>query len=209
MQEKPPGTRILGFAEFILSGNAMKHSNPSRRIAVLSLLLAALPLLLLPSASCRRSNEKPKFHPSRLAGKLYSGESLEGVERKLNMMDGSFNVVVDRAPLPGDKRPPYHILVISKKNMKLYGQTGKLELTFYNDRLMTEQFYADDIDAAIRAVGAAEKISLARGDAHLQPSTRIWVGKDENRRAYIGWIDKFLQTQQDAWLNRYENQPAQ
>jgi hypothetical protein len=182
----------------------MMHSKLQRRAVLPALLLAALPLLLLPAASCKRGNEKPKFHPSRLAGELYSGESLEGVERKLNMMDGSFDIVVDRAPLPGDTRPPYHILVISKKNVKLYDQTGELELTFFNDRLMTEQFFADDMPAAVRAVSAAQKISLGAGATHIQPSTRVWVGKDENHRAYIGWIDKFLQAEQDAWLNRYE-----
>jgi hypothetical protein len=187
----------------------MIHSNPPRRIVLIALLLVALPLLLLPAASCRSGSEKPKFHPSRLAGQLYSGESLEGVERKLNMMDGSFDVVVDRAPLPGDTRPPYHLLVISKKNMKLYDQTGELTLTFFNDRLMTEQFYAENMAAAVRAVSAAEKISLTRGAAHIEPSTRVWVGKDENRRGYIGWIDKFLQAEQDAWLNRYESQPQE
>jgi hypothetical protein len=185
----------------------MTHPNRSSYAAVVPVLFCALVVsMLLPAASCKRNSKKKEFHPTRLAGKLYSGESLEGVERKLNMMDGSFDIVVDRAPLPSDTRPPYHLLVISKKKMSLYGQQGELELTFYNDRLMTEQFYADDMAAAIRAVSAAEKIPLGTGAAHIQPSTRVWVGKDENHRAYIGWIDKFLQAEQDAWLNRYETQ---
>jgi hypothetical protein len=29
------------------------------------------------------------------------------------------------------------------------------------------------------------------------------VGKDENGRNYIGWIDKSLQAEQDAWIKQY------
>jgi hypothetical protein len=168
------------------------------------LLVALLLPLLLPSASCKKKEGKEKFHPSRLAGELFSGESLQAVERKLDMMDGSFDILVDRSPLPSDTRPPYRLLVISKKDTKLYGQGGELVLTFFNDRLMTEQLYPENLAAARAAVAAAQKISLSGGETHIQPSTRVWVGKDENRRSYIGWIDKKLQAEQDAWLNQYE-----
>ncbi len=50
---------------------------------------------------------------------------------------------------------------------------------------------------------AAQKISLAGGEAHIAPSTRIWVGKDETGRSYLGWIDKTLQAEQDAWVKQY------
>ena len=90
--------------------------------------------------SCKRYGEK-KFQPSPLAGELFSGQSLQTVERKLDMMAGNFDVLVDRTPLPSDTRPPYRLLVISKKNARIDGQPGELVLTFFNDRLMTSQFY--------------------------------------------------------------------
>ena len=57
--------------------------------------------------------------------------------------------------------------------------------------------------AARAAVEAEEKFSLGGGASHLDPSTRVWVGKDEAGRNYIGWIDKALQAEQDAWIKQY------
>src|ERR1017187_467486 len=184
----------LGGGEFILSGSDM--TNYKR------LVFCATALLLLSAASCKRQSDK-NFHPSRLAGEMFSGQSQQTAERKLTMMAGNFDVLVDRTPLPSDTRPPYRLLVIAKKNARIEGQPGELVLTFFNDRLMTSQFYADDMDAARAAVEAGEKLSLAGGETHIEPSTRVWVGKDETGRSYIGWIDKTLQSEQDAWLNRY------
>jgi hypothetical protein len=165
------------------------------------LLLCAIALLLV-LGGCKRQGEKD-FKPSKLTGELFSGQSLETVERKLAMLAGNFDIVVDRTPLPSDTRPPYRLLVISKKGAQVDGQTGELVLTFFNDRLMTAQFFAADLSGARAAVEAEEKLSLAGGDAHIAPSTRVWVGKDENGRSYIGWIDKSLQAEQDAWVKQY------
>ncbi len=166
------------------------------------LLLYALVLALCVAVSCKRKGDA-EFHPSPMAADLYSGQSLQTAERKLDMMAGNFDVLVDRRPLPSDTRPPYRLLVISRKGARVDGQPGELVLTFFNDRLMTMQFYADDLAAARAAIEAAEKLSLAGGSSHLDPSTRIWVGKDETGRSYIGWIDKYLQAEQDAWIKQY------
>jgi hypothetical protein len=167
-------------------------------------LLWVLALALIFSASCRHSGEK-KFNPSKLAGELRSGQNLETTEKSLRTMSGRLDVLVDRSPLPSDTRPPYRLLVISKKDARVENQTGELVLTFFNDRLMTTQFYPQDMAAARAAVEAAQQISLASNQAHIEPSTRVWVGKDENGRAYIGWIDKTLQAEQDAWIKQYGN----
>jgi hypothetical protein len=152
--------------------------------------------------SCKRHGEKD-FKPSKLAGELFSGQSLQTAERKLDMIAGNFDILVARNPLSSDTRPPYRLLVISKKNARTEGQTGELVLTFFNDRLMTSQFYPADLGAARAAVEAGQKLSLAGGESHIEPSTRVWMGKDEDGRSYIGWIDKTLQAEQDAWLKKY------
>ena len=164
------------------------------------LVFCGMALILLLALSCHRSAEE-KFQPSPMAGKLYSGQSLETVERKLDMMAGNFDILLDRTPLPSDARPPYRLLVISKKNARIEGQTGELVLTFFSDRLMTSQFYPSDMPATQAAVQAVQQLSGSEG--HIAPSTRVWVGKDENGRSYIGWIDKTLQAEQDAWVKQY------
>ena len=168
------------------------------------LLLCAVVFAVCLTAACKHKGEEEEFHPSPLAADLYSGQSLQAAERKLDMMAGNFDVLVDRRPLPSDTRPPYRLLVISKKRAQIDGQPGELVMTFFNDRLMTTQFYADNMAAARAAVEASQKISLAGGSSHREPSTRIWVGKDETGRSYIGWIDKYLQAEQDAWIKQYD-----
>jgi hypothetical protein len=159
-------------------------------------------LLLWLPVSCKHRDQK-EFKPSKLAPGLYSGQSLQTVERKLDMMAGNFDILVDRTPLPSDTRPPYRLLVISNKNQQLEGQNGELVLTFFNDRLMTAQFFAADLAVARASMEAGQQILLTSGEGHIVPSTRVWVGKDENGRSYIGWIDKTLQADQDAWVKQY------
>ena len=167
-------------------------------------LFACAAILLLCFASACKSKSEKDFKPSKLAGELFSGQSLEMVEQRLDMMTGNFDILVDRRPLPDDKRPPYRLLVISRKSARIEGQTGELVLTFFNDRLMTVQFFPADLAAARAGVEAGQKLSLAAGEAHIEPSTRVWVGKDETGRSYLGWIDKSLQAEQDAWIKKYE-----
>jgi hypothetical protein len=76
-------------------------------------------------------------------------------------------------------------------------------MTFLNGRLMTTQFYPADMIATRGAVERSQQISLGSGEAHIAPSTRVWIGKDEKRKSYIGWIDKTLQAEQEAWLKQY------
>jgi len=185
----------LDASEFILFQSAMTMPKwlPYSAILLLSLCFAA---------SCRHRDDK-EFKPSNLAAGLSSGESLEAVERKLPMMAGKFDILQDRRPLPSDTRPPYRLLVISTKAQPVNGQNGELEMTFFNDRLMTVQFFPADMTAAQQAVEAGQKLSLASGEGHIEPSTRVWIGKDETHRSYIGWIDKALQAEQDAWIRQY------
>lgn len=185
---------------FILFSNSM--TNEKQLLFYRRLLVCSMVLVLFLGASCKRHSEKD-FEPSKLAGDLFSGQSLQTAERKLDMMAGNFDIVEDRTPLPSDPRPPFRLLVISKKSARIDGQAGELVLTFFNDRLMTSQFYPADMAATRAAVEAGQQLSLASGVSHILPSTRVWVGKDEGGRNYIGWIDKTLQAEQDAWVKQY------
>jgi hypothetical protein len=48
-------------------------------------------------------------------------------------------------------------------------------------------------------------ISFTRqGDARIEPTTRVWIGKARDSRSYIGWIDLELERQQEEWIEKYE-----
>lgn len=160
-------------------------------------LLICLVLLL---SACRKSDD---FKPSKLIGPLYSGRSLAAVERDLDLKPGDWKVLEDVRPLSSDKRPPFRIFTISKPQ-PMYSIPGELVMTFYNDRLMTTQFFPQDLDRFKAAMQKEDGIALSSdNDAKIAPSTRVWVGKNSDGATYVGFIDKVLQAQHDAWLKQY------
>ncbi len=165
-------------------------------------LTVATILTLLALAACK----KDEFKPSKFAGPLYSGQSLETVERKLDLKPGDWDVLEDRKPLSTDKRPMFRIFTFSKKDFPLLNTPGKdLILSFYNDRLMTVQFYPYNLDSFKSAL-QADGVSLSgEGDSFVAPSTRVWVGKDAQGKMYVGFMDKALEAEHDDWIRKYSS----
>jgi len=162
----------------------------------LIILLAAMASL----GGCKKDSE---LEPSRLMGDLHSGQSLQTVQRELGMVGGDWEVVEDQRSLSGSGQPPSRLYVISRRDFRQYGQPGELVLTFFNDELVSAQFYAADPVAFRGAVEREQEISLEpAGDAKIAPSTRVWAGKDQLGRNYIGWIDKQRQAMIDQWSSQ-------
>ena len=172
-----------------------------RRTVTASAILVALLLL----AGCHKKDE---FKPSKLIGPLYSGKSLEAVERDLNLKAGDWDVLEDRRPLTSDKRPPFRIFTISKEGFPVLGVPGRqLVMTFYNDRLMTVQFYPHNLDSFKAALASQDSVGFSpENDAFVPPSTRIWVGKDSDKQVYVGFIDRTLQQEYEDWVRKYSAQ---
>ncbi len=172
-----------------------------------ALTFAIAAALLLVTAACKKDD----FKPSKLVGPLYSGQSLETVERKLDLKPGDWEVIEDRKPLSSDKRPMFRIFTFSKKDFPLLDTPGQnLVMTFYNDRLMTVQFYPYNLDAFKGALQSQDNVSLSPdGDSSIAPSTRIWVGKDANKKLYVGFMDKALMAEHDDWMRKYSSDVPQ
>ena len=166
------------------------------------LTLTAIAALLLASPACRKKD----FEPSKMVGPLYSYQSLETVERKLDLKPGEWEVLEDRKPLSTDTRPMFRMFTFSKKDFPLLDTPGQnLIMTFYNDRLMTVQFYPYNMSAFKSALASDGVNFSSEGDAHIAPSTRVWLGKDDNGKLYVGFMDKALEAEHDAWIARYSH----
>jgi len=167
-------------------------------------------MLVIASALMAATNscKKDDFKPSKLVGPLYSGQSLETVERKLDLKPGDWEVLEDRKPLSSDKRPMFRIFTFAKKDFPLLDTPGQsLVMTFYNDRLMTVQFYPYNLDAFKGALQSRDNVALSPdGDSSIAPSTRIWVGKDPNKKMYVGFMDKALMAEHDDWMRKYSSE---
>ncbi len=169
------------------------------RKAVLVLGLTLLALSLIPG--CHGKNE---LKPTKLMPPLMSGYSPEKVQRELNLKSGDWNVLEDRRPLVSDQRPEFRMLTVSHQGLAKFGAVGELVMTFYNDRLMTTLFYPNDMEALRAGLAREAGVSFsAQGDARIEPSTRVWIGKARDGRSYVGWIELELQRQQDEWIDKY------
>ena len=165
-----------------------------------------LAFLLLVSG-CKK---KPAFEPSRLFGETYSGQSLQTVERKLQLRAGDWNVIEDQRSLSGGSEPPSRLYIISKPLFQEYGSEGELILTFFNDELVGTKYFAADVSTACTGVERQQNIGLCgAGEARIDPSTRVWIGKDQAGRKYLGWIDKQRQAALDNWNATVRSRQAQ
>ncbi len=172
----------------------------SRTALLRVVTLIILTALLVGASACKKKD----FQPSKMVGDLYSYQSLETVERKLDLKPGDWDVLENRKPLSTDKRPMFRIFTFSKKDFPLLGTPGrKIIMTFYNDRLMTVQFYPYDMGAFKSALAADGTNLSAEGDTHISPSTHVWLGKDDHGQLYVGFMDKVLEAEHDAWMARY------
>ena len=162
----------------------------------------ALGLLLLVCASGCRSKDDLK--PTKLMPPLMSAYSPEKVQRELKLKAGDWDVLEDRRPLVSDRRPEFRMLTVSRQGFARFGASGELVMTFYNDRLMTTLFYPTDLDALRSGLASEAGIKFSsQGDARIEPTTRVWIGKAGDGRSYIGWIDLELERRQDEWLDKY------
>lgn len=177
----------------------VSHLVPRTLIRRISTLAVAAVLLLAISA-CRKKD----FEPSKMVGPLYSYQSLETVERKLDLKPGDWDVLENRKPLSTDTRPMFRIFTFSKKDFPLLDTPGrKLVMSFYNDRLMTVQFYPYNMSAFKSALSADGTTLSSEGDAYIAPSTHVWLGKDDQGQLYVGFMDKVLEAEHDAWMAKY------
>jgi hypothetical protein len=157
------------------------------------LFLAVIGICVI-AGGCKK---KPDYQPSKLMGDLTSGLSVRGAQHALDTRPTQWETLDDRRSFSG-VTPEWHEVVIVKKNFSAYGQTGDIVLSFFNEELVSAQFYPVDIVAAKEAVSVKDKVGFtAQGDAHTSIATRVWIGKDQDGRSYIGWIDKTRQAVRD------------
>lgn len=170
-----------------------------KRVQVAALLAG---VLILGACKSQKKDEEPKIDPSPLLKPAMSTWNFEKTRRTLNY--DHWETIEDRKPLVSDKRPPFRILIIKVPNYKDHGYTGNLVLQFYNDRLMRSQYYVDDMKGYLNVAGADEKVALGNDKSgHIEPHTRVWLGKEADGHEYLGMEDEILKQQMNDWINRY------
>lgn len=166
---------------------------------------AVLVVMLAMSAACSKKSanaDEPKPEPSPLFKPAVSYWSFDQAKQSLNL--SNWTVEEDRRPLVSDRRPPFRILTIRVPKYRDHGYDGDLVLSFYNDRLWKTQYYVPNIKAYLAVAAGDEQVSVGReGAGAIAPHTRVWVGKDDDGKTYLGMQDEVLKQQLDDWIVRY------
>ena len=105
---------------------------------------------------------------------------------------------------PTDRRPPHDILYLTGECQHL-GHTGLLRLTFYNNRLMTAEFWPKD------ETGYVEALRRQGIPAPSSPSIEVEVGRrtrfsyytDPRGRTRFVWEDIALSKEFSDWVAKY------
>lgn len=101
---------------------------------------------------------------------------------------------------PGDRwRSRYEVQQVTLLSYRHFGQTGKLVVSFFNDRLASTTFYPNDVDrylSELKRNGIEFKTDSADFSAH----TVVRVGTDYQGNKYVDWEDKGLAKEMRDWI---------
>jgi hypothetical protein len=151
-------------------------------------------------SACRSS---PR--PSLLIGELHSYSTIEDARRQIAASGNSSGWSEYKAPIePTDKRPR-HDMVLLTGDFRDLGQSGKVRLTFFNDRLMSTEFWPANSSAYTAVLRAQLKKFPAR------PAERVTIDRNTNFTYYadpngnlrFDWGDANLSQEWLDWVAKY------
>lgn len=136
--------------------------------------------------------------------------------RELLMASQDQWVIIEDSRLPiGDQRPRFDILRIRIEKFSHSGETGPLELTFFNDQLARTCFYPSNISSYKRTLERTLHIEFKKKfsafeseigsfwEARIRPKTLLWICEDYKRRQYVGWEDEVLAAEMKRWVRQH------
>ena len=111
-------------------------------------------------------------------------------------------IVDDTSLAKNNSQPLYKLYTISLSPCEHLKHRGKLQLTFYNNRLEQSLFYPEKLESYVEVFDQSG-LQLGLGRELARGNTVIWEGTDAYQKQYVGWADKRLRDQQRRWLARY------
>lgn len=143
--------------------------------------------------------------PKKLTFGLISYMSFREVEEILNKMDAKWSITEHTTLEKGDLRPRYELLTLETTIFKANGFTGKTNLVFFNNQLMSVIFYPDNWNNYKIYLKEVKKISLNQKDQWRAKNEGVYmaINKDFNDRYYFLWEDMALKEEITIWIRKY------
>lgn len=148
---------------------------------------------------------------TKLIDGIESYQSMDDAKRRFQQ----WAVIEESRLAPGDKRPPFSIYVVAIENYSHLGYSGKLHLTFFNNRLAEARFYPSSIEKYVERLQEHDKLTFTSTDkragspeARVAPHTRIRIYNQppldlQGQNRSIGWGDERLEKEETLWIERY------
>jgi hypothetical protein len=165
-------------------------------------IFAAMALTVCTILGCSEEREpgSPPGEPSPLFDGYKSYRTLDQVKNQLP--DRSTWQILANSNRPA--RNPcsrFDELTVTVAAVHL-AQTGRLQLTFINDRLEATSFTPEDFPAYVEALRRSGVPFQADGRATIPPSTRVWQSDEGRSPRFVGWDDERFAAQVNAWVSR-------
>ena len=196
----PPSSRLTDVRALQGSYLSIKNMLKRRR------RYTVVPLLLMTTitACARASFTDVARDRAKLLGSLESYMSLEALKKQIEPSLLPWTVTEDNKLDPNDRRPPHNIYVVAIKGYTHLGESGSLEVSFFNDRLVEARFFPDNFDRYVAALNAEQRIAFnSSQEAVIPPNTRVWISTDFGGKRFVGWGDVRLQQEQIDWIERF------
>lgn len=162
--------------------------------------LAALFLIALVLLGC---NERQPT-PVELVFGLKSYSSIEEVKSRITQEGGNWGVVENNSLNAQDVRPKYEYIRVETNIFSDADHHGKTLLSFYNGRLMSVWFYADDW-ASYKKYLEEKRNIVINGNTwdSISGNVHSWIATDHAGKYYIAWEDIPLADEMKKWIEKH------
>jgi hypothetical protein len=154
--------------------------------------MKGLILVSLVSGACQGTRDAAP-RPAPLIEGLNSFENLERVRAQLEAR--GIRTMVTRQTTGDKARPRYDWTTLEAPALRYQDCPGRVELYFFNDRLMQAIFYP----SGECNLGRLEAIARE----HATEDVRVFSRRDAAERGYVSWVDKSLERENAAWIDRW------
>ena len=165
-----------------------------------SITLAAAIFMAIVFLGCNDSQSVPVD----LVFGLKSYSSIDEVKSNITQKGGNWSVVESNTLGSQDVRPKYEYIRVATDLFSDADHHGKTLLSFYNGRLMSVWFYADNWGRYKKYL--EERRNLVIKDnawENISGNVHSWISTDHAGRLYIAWEDVSLSDAMKKWIEKY------
>lgn len=160
--------------------------------------IAVLVILLLLGCS------NDKVEPIKLAFGLDSALSAESVKSRLKSEITRWDLIEATQLGKDDKRPEFNFQIISITGLSYEGYSGETKLQFYNDKLMSIQFYPEKWEEYSKQIESVIGRSVTWKNERVSlKGVSIQLNVDLTGKHYLSWEDNHLVKKYESWLSKY------